>query len=456
MKNTTRIKQFLLLGGDIIIFYLSLYITLAIRYLSIPTSEKIISHAGPFTIILVIWFFVFYIGRLYDLNFIIEKVKFLQAISNSLIAAGIASFLFFYLLPQQDINPKTNLFIYIFVFAILFYFWRQTYLWLLKSRLPKKNIAIIGYNKQVQELIAEIKKRPHFGYQIAFIVDDAHHNINNDHGVKITNNLSGLKHLALEYKLNSIVLTVNPHESQELRSILFECLPLKIAYVTLPNFYENITGRIPLDTINQMWFLENLSENSKGWFDAFKRASDIILACILLTVTIPFWLLIALGIKLESRGSVFFMQIRAGSAGHPFKILKFRTMTTANNDLSPTTANDNRITKFGSFLRKSRLDEIPQVINIIKGEMSFIGPRPERPEYVIELEKNIPFYKERMLVKPGLTGWDQISGEYHSPSLEDSIKKLQYDLYYIKNRSIYLDLSITLKTIITVLSRAGI
>ena len=137
-------------------------------------------------------------------------------------------------------------------------------------------------------------------------------------------------------------------------------------------------------------------------------------------------------------------------------MIKFRTMSEDGNNRNPTTLNDRRVTTFGSFLRKTRIDEIPQVINVLIGDMSFVGPRAERPEIVSLLEKEIPFYRERMLVKPGLTGWDQISGEYHSPSQEDTIKKLQYDLFYIKNRSIYLDLSIILKTVATVLSRSGV
>ena len=131
-------------------------------------------------------------------------------------------------------------------------------------------------------------------------------------------------------------------------------------------------------------------------------------------------------------------------------------MTMANNSFAPTKTNDKRVTGLGSFLRKTRLDEIPQIINILRGEMSFVGPRPERPELIKELEKNIPFYHERMLVKPGITGWDQVSGQYHSPSQADTLKKLQYDLYYIKNRSIYLDISIILKTIATIVSHKGI
>jgi lipopolysaccharide/colanic/teichoic acid biosynthesis glycosyltransferase len=136
-------------------------------------------------------------------------------------------------------------------------------------------------------------------------------------------------------------------------------------------------------------------------------------------------------------------------------MLKFRTMKINGNDGSMTKEKDDRITAVGNFLRKTRIDEIPQIINILRGEMSFIGPRPERPEYVSELAKQIPFYKTRLLIKPGISGWDQISGVYHSPSLEDTMEKLQYDLYYLKHRSIYFDLGIFLKTVATMLGRGG-
>lgn len=151
---------------------------------------------------------------------------------------------------------------------------------------------------------------------------------------------------------------------------------------------------------------------------------------------------------------MLYKQTRIGKNDVHFVIYKFRTMRCGSDEL-PTEIDDKRITRFGSFLRKSRLDETPQVINVLKGEMSFIGPRPERPELVKVLEKQIPYYNERMLIKPGITGWDQTSNEYHSASYEDTLEKLQYDLYYIKNRSAFLDINIFLRTINTVLSRKG-
>jgi exopolysaccharide biosynthesis polyprenyl glycosylphosphotransferase len=363
----------------------------------------------------------------------------------------LVSVAFFYLLPQIGIAPKRNLFIYIVVFTILFYLWRNFYNWSLKSYLPKNNIGIVGYNNLVAEIVDEFKQNPHLGYNISFIVDDK-----NIGGVLEIKPISDLDELIRRNNLDTIILSHDPHQSENLRTTLFNCLCYKINYVSLPNFYETVTGKIPLDTINQMWFLENLNENNKIWFDRVKLIYDFVLALIIFIVTLPFWLIIAIIIILESRGPVFIIMERLGKNNKVFKLIKFRTMREEGNDRSPTRANDPRITRFGRLLRITRIDELPQTINILRGDMSFVGPRPERSELSAELEKSIPFYGQRTLTKPGLTGSDQISGEYHSPSSQDSLKKLQYDLFYIKNRSIYLDLSIILKTVATVLSRKGI
>ena len=201
--------------------------------------------------------------------------------------------------------------------------------------------------------------------------------------------------------------------------------------------------------------MQNINLEGRGVFYFFKRIIDIILSLIILLITGIFWPFIAIIIKLESKGPVFFTQIREGKNGKLFNLYKFRTMKTEQNDFAPTTEKDNRITKFGNFMRVTRIDELPQMLNVLKGDMSLIGPRPERPELAIELEKEIPFYKQRLLVKPGITGWDQVSGEYHSPSIEDTYKKIQYDLYYIKNQSVFLEISIFFKTIMTVFLKLG-
>ena len=445
-----KLKKLVLLSGDIIVLYVSLYLTLLIRYQGGYTVITWEAHFWPFTIIFLLWLIIFYISNLYNLNLAVNNLKFYQSSGRALAIASLVSLAFFYLMPQISIAPKRNLFIYIIVFAVIFYLWRQFYNFSLKSYLPKRNIGIVGYNNLVAEIINEFKQKPHLGYALSFIVDDKAEN--QTVGIRP---IVDLEKLLAENKLDIVILSNDPHQSENLRAALFNALHRRINYVSLPNFYETITDKVPLDNLNQMWFLENLNENNKIWFDRLKLIYDVILALIIFIITAPLWLIIALIIKLESSGPVFFIMKRAGQNNKIFKLIKFRTMKKENNDYSPTRANDPRITGFGNLLRKTRLDELPQVINILRREMSFVGPRPERPELILELEKQIPFYGQRTLVKPGLTGSDQISGEYHSPSKEDSLKKLQYDLFYIKNRSVYLDLSIILKTIATIVSRKG-
>ncbi len=202
--------------------------------------------------------------------------------------------------------------------------------------------------------------------------------------------------------------------------------------------------------------MENLREGEKNFYEFFKRISDIVLAIIALVISLPFLPILALLIKLDSPGPVFFTQIRTGRGGKNFLAIKLRTMIkdAEKHGAEWAKENDPRITRLGKFLRKTRIDEIPQLFNIIRGEMSFIGPRPERPEFIKTLEQHIPFYKERLIVRPGLTGWAQVNFPYGA-SIEDALQKMQYDLYYIKNRSFILDLSIVLKTIKIVLLGGG-
>ena len=442
-----QLKKLVLLGGDIIVLYFSLYLTLIIRYRGNYQGEIWAAHFWPFTLIFILWLIIFYIADVYNLNLAVNNLKFYQLSGRALAIAGLVALAFFYLIPRIGIAPKRNLLIFILVFAALFYLWRHFYNWSLKSYLPKNNIGIVGYNNLVAEIISEFKQKPHLGYNLNFIVDDKEQ--------AGTRPISDLEKLLVSNKPDTIILSSDPHQSENLRTALFNCLRYKINYVSLPDFYETITGKVPLDNINQMWFLENLHENKKIWFDRLKLVYDFILASIIFIITLPFWLVIAVVIKLESPGPIFFIMERAGKNNQAFKLIKFRTMKEQGNDRSPTRAGDPRVTKFGGFLRKTRIDELPQVINILRGEMSFVGPRPERPELILELEKAIPFYGQRTLVKPGLTGPDQISGEYHTPSRADSLKKLQYDLFYIKNRSSFLDLTIILKTVATVVSRQG-
>ena len=300
------LKKLILLGGDISVLYFSLYLTLIIRYWG-EYSEKVwSSHFWPFTAIFIFWIIIFYIANLYNLNLAVNNAKFYRLGARSLVIAGLAAVAFFYLTPQIGIAPKTNLFIFIIIFAALFYLWRNFYNWSLKSYLPKANIGIVGYNNLAAEIAHEFENKPHLGYNLSFIVDDANQNLP---GVKP---IAELEALIKNNKLDTIILSHDPHQSENLRTALFNCLPYQINYVSLPNFYETITGKIPLDSVNQMWFLENLNENGKIWSDRAKFVYDFILALLIAAITLPFWIIIAVVVKLESSGPVFFIMERMG------------------------------------------------------------------------------------------------------------------------------------------------
>jgi exopolysaccharide biosynthesis polyprenyl glycosylphosphotransferase len=232
---------------------------------------------------------------------------------------------------------------------------------------------------------------------------------------------------------------------------------LGINIQSLTIFYEVIVNKIPVEAIEHDWFLENLSEHSKKPYEVGKRITDVILASIGIILTAPFIPLIALIIKLDSSGPIIFSQIRTGKNGREFLAMKFRSMIHNAEKDGPQWAqkNDSRITRFGTTMRKTRLDEIPQLINVLRGELSIVGPRPERPEFIKMLTQEIPFYQQRLLVKPGLTGWAQLLGPAYGGSVEESLEKVKYDLYYIKHRSLMLDINIILKTVKIIISGRG-
>jgi len=204
--------------------------------------------------------------------------------------------------------------------------------------------------------------------------------------------------------------------------------------------------RVLLETINETWFSENIRQ--KKAYEIAKRSFDILFSLLGVLITIIIFPLIALVIKIDSPGPIFYSQKRVGKNGKIFTLYKFRTMKSnvENNHFRPTTLNDSRVTKIGKILRRTHIDELPQLYNILKGDISFVGPRPEAIELVKYFKKEIPYYNFRHLIKPGFTGWAQINYHY-TISVEETKEKLQYDFYYIKDRSFFLDLAIILKTI---------
>ncbi len=437
----SKIKKLALLLGDLFFLHLSLFLTIGLRYSNDRFPAEWSNHLPKFIFVFLIWILSLYISGFYNLNLKASSRRFFRRLGNAGFIAFFISIIYFYIATEQNITPKTNLLIFFGAFALLFVLWRRLSALVFNS-LSKEKIAIIGAGEKEANLRAEIQKNHGAGYEVAFSISHPEE-------------MSGLLDKIKNEGVKTLVICDDFGKNEKISEALFACLNLNINFYSYPDFYEALSGKVPVEAIDADWFLENIKEGNKNYFNAAKNIFDFSTALLILIISLPFWPLIMLIIKLESKGPAFFKQARLGKHEKEFMMIKFRTMREEGNNKTMTTEGDKRITFFGNILRKTRLDEIPQVLNVLKGDMSFIGPRPERPEFVVDLEKQIPFYKTRLLVKPGLSGWDQVSGEYHSPSPEDTLKKLQNDLFYIKNRSLYLEMIIILKTIAAIVGREG-
>ncbi|MFH1671583.1 MAG: sugar transferase [Candidatus Portnoybacteria bacterium] len=445
MPNTKKIT---LLFGDILILYLSLWLTLLIRYGGSFNYERWQQHFWSFTIIYFFWLIIFYITGLYELTLARNNIDFYSLLFKVIGINASLAVAFFYFIPYFGITPKTNLFLSLAVFIVFFSLWRQGYNRLLKAEALINNVLIISEsskNKETKQIIKLIKSNPQLGYRVIRTIQPSEIKTAFD-----------LLEMATQKNIRTIITAIDPHSDSKLVQSLYQCLPLKIHFSDLPSFYEKILGKVPISSIGEIWFLENLTESQKNFYEAAKRVLDMLGSMVFGLISLPFYPFFALAIKIDTPGPVFYKQRRISQDGQIFKVVKFRSMVEEAEKDGAQWADqqDHRITKVGNFIRKTRLDELPQLWNILIGQMSFIGPRPERIEFVQQLEKEIPYYQIRHIVKPGLTGWAQVNFRYGA-SIEDSIEKLQYELYYIKHRSFILDLSILLKTIEIVLKGGG-
>ena len=316
----------------------------------------------------------------------------------------------------------------------------------------KEKVVIVGFWSGLSELDSKFIAQS--GYEISaflnpnFTFSEQLSSFSNLAKYGVIADILKLKEIVKEERVNSIVFPLKFQMNEKLVQQIFANLPLKLNYISFPSFYESITKKVPLEAIDEIWFLENLSRGEKRIEEILKRTFDIFFSAIGLLITAILFPFIALAIKINSSGPIFYSQKRVGKDGKVFTLYKFRTMRADAEKTGPQWAlpNDPRITRVGKVLRAIYLDEFPQFYNIFKGDISFVGPRPERPEFVNELKKEIPYYEIRHLIKPGFTGWAQINYHYGA-SVEEAKEKLQYELYYIKNHSFFLDLGIILKTI---------
>lgn len=444
-------KKIILFLGDAIILFFSLYLTLLIRYGINLTAGAWKIHFPIFAALYVIWLLIFYITNLYEINDAKLSFDYYQKILTSLIICVFISAAYFYFNPKINIAPKTNLFLNLIIIAVLFSIWRNLFNIIIKSA-GKNNIIFAGYSDAAYNFAKTINQNPQMGFKVIAFAEESAANAASE--IQILKSDDNLKEFIQKNNVNMIV--INSQDDKKNINQLFQFLPLGINFISFSDFYEKLFSLVQVDAIDRAWFIKNLTEGSKKSYDVLKRIVDILAAIILMVISIPIIPFICFFIKLNDGGPIFFKQIRTGKNGGNFLAIKFRSMIvdSEKDGAQWSPENDPRITKIGKFLRKTRLDEIPQLINVLRGEMSLVGPRPERPEFIGVLEKEIQFYTQRLLVKPGLTGWAQVNLPYGA-SKEYTMQKLKYDLYYIKHRSLVLDFKIILKTVAIVFGFKG-
>jgi len=435
--------------GDILFFAISLWLTLFIRYTEIPSKIFFLDHLAPFSILFLFWSISFFIAGLYERQALIQKRFFLTNIINTQIINSVVAIIFFYFIPIFGLAPKTIIFIYLGVSLIAILLWR-TYLIPSLGVKKKLNAMLIGRGEEMTKIKKEVNNNPWYNLQFTL-------NINLDKTPKIDFQ-KDIFNPIYENKITTIVMDLKDSELQTIVPYFYNLIFSKIKFLDIHKIYEDIFDRIPISLIRYHWFLENINSSQKHIYSFSKRTMDIIIALPLAIITIIICPIIWLAMRIEGPGPLFYTPERVGKNNSLIKLIKFRTMTQTPTNGGKWGKDKNRITKVGKFLRRWRIDELPQTLNVLKGDLSLIGPRPEFMFAVKKYEEQIPHYGIRHLIKPGLSGWAQIyhkEAPRHSVDIEQTSIKLSYDLFYIKNQSFLIDLKIALKTIKTLLSHSG-
>ncbi|MEY3784450.1 MAG: hypothetical protein RLZZ230_772 [Candidatus Parcubacteria bacterium] len=446
-----RLRELLILIiGDIVVFNVALWVTLLVRYFEIPSANRLAEHLGPFFTFTAVWILVFYILGLYDKHTnLLKKLLVGRILYAQIINVVVAGALFF-IIPF-GITPKTNLVLYLVISIALLSFWRLRIVPRLSSKQRHKAV-LIADGPEAIELVDEINNNDRYNYSFVRIIDEKILADTSDFERKIMS-------LMEREKIELIVADPQGDSIRTFLPVLFNLSFLHFAFTFLDfnRLYADTFDRVPVRRLQYDWFITNISQSKSVIYDTAKRTIDVIGAVLLLlpaSILLPF---VWLGIKLEDRGSLFYTTTRVGQFNRPITIYKLRTKNGADKGASALNSTL-RDTKVGMFLRKTRIDELPQLINVLKGDLSFIGPRPEMPALAEVYAREIPYYNTRHFLKPGLSGWAQINN-FDVPrggvDVERTIAKLSYDLFYLERRSLLLDIQIALKTVATIIMRTG-
>ncbi len=440
----------ILLLGDVVIFALSLWLALALRYLALPSARLIGLHIVPFSFLFIAWIGVFFLAGLYGRYTRIFRSRLLSTILYTQVINVLLAALFFFFLPMFEIAPKTVLLIYLIVSSTLITLWRVTVYPRLRGSRKLRGV-LIASGPDAKALAEEVGSDARYPFAFEYVVDTAQ-----------TPSHEVIQHacrVAEEDDIAFLVVDVSDAAIQTALPILYDAAfhKQRFVMVNLMDLYQEVFDRVPLSLVRYEWVLEN-SRISPS-YDIMKRGIDIIAAGIGGALSLLLYPFIIIAMKMDDGGEIFITQERVGRFQKPIHVLKFRSMT--GND-SGQYGKDGKsklmVTRVGRILRVLRLDEIPQLWNVLRGELSIVGPRPEFPSLAEHYNARIPYYNARYLVTPGLTGWAQVLHDrhpHHGTDVSATKEKLSYDLYYFLRRSLLLDLYIIFQTVRIVLTARG-
>ena len=419
----------------------------------------------PMIVIYFYWLIMFTFFGMYRTWFASSRF---DEISSLFKATFVGIFILFFLIYLDDyfhnVESSSRILIFIYWFFLFLFVTigrlliRSFQRALLIKGIGRKIAVIIGYNAKAKEVHDQILEHPALGLDVGAYVAINADNVGKEYkGIRAKGTLNDLLDIIYKNHVSEVIIALEKEDHDLLVDIISKVENKGIGLKIVPDLYEILSGQARTSQLYGIPLIDIMPELMPEWEKKLKRLSDISISLVILLVTLPLIILVAIAIKLDSPGPIFFKQERSGMGNKNFNIYKFRSMyKDAEKHTGPVWSqkDDPRVTRLGKIIRKLRIDEIPQMFNVLKGEMSLVGPRPERPYFVEQLSEQIPYYKRRLKVRPGITGWAQVKHKYDE-SIEDVKVKLRYDLFYIENMSLRMDIKILARTILVVLFGKG-
>ena len=461
-RLTARERRFIILIGDVLVSIIALFVALyfwAQKDEWLHFSWQFLQERPPDWYYFLPLFWILLLAELYDIRRASRPRDVVTGIFFALLISGGVYLLFFFISSPNPL-PRRGVAGFLVAAAILTLLWRMVYIKVFTAPVFLRRVLIVGAGRAGTNLSGIIKSIWPPPYYLVGLIDDDPKKIGKKiDDLPVLGGSGQLLEIIKKEAITDLIFSISGEMKPEMSKAILAAEENSVVVTTLPVVYEELMGRVPIQLLRDDWILRSFLDesHSSGSYEIIKRLMDLFCSIIGLIITVFFSPLIYIMILIDSGFPVLFIQERLGKSGKPFLLYKFRTMMQdAEKDGIARLAveNDERVTRVGRFLRKSRLDELPQFFNVLRGDVSMVGPRAERPELVDKMQKKIPFYRARLFVKPGVTGWAQVNYRYAS-NFEETAVKLEYDLYYIKHRNILLDLIIIIRTIGTVLRYIG-